>query len=197
MTPLALLSQIPAVWRKRILAIAAGVLVLCAVFEAGKFSNPAKIIEHTKTVHDVVQVAAEAKTDSSSSSSSTGTARDRSIEETHHPDGTVTVITHDVETKIEYRDVVHTVEVEKIVTVEKKVEVEKTRIVETARPQWRAGLLVGLTTSSSRVVAPELLFPVVPLDAGVTLERRIAGTVWMGAWLNTDKSAGVSLAMEF
>jgi hypothetical protein len=62
------------------------------------------------------------------------------------------------------------------------------RVVESARPGWRASVAAGW--------APERL-TLRPEVYGVEVSRRIVGTVWIGAWARTDRMGGLVLAMEF
>jgi hypothetical protein len=62
------------------------------------------------------------------------------------------------------------------------------RVVESARPGWRLSVAAGW--------APEAL-SLRPGLYGVEVSRRVAGTVWIGAWAKTDRTGGLVLAMEF
>jgi hypothetical protein len=66
---------------------------------------------------------------------------------------------------------------------------ERTVIVrEQARPSWRLTAAAGW-----KLDAPELR----PQVYGLDVSRRVAGPVWLGAWARTDRTAGVSLAVEW
>jgi hypothetical protein len=58
----------------------------------------------------------------------------------------------------------------------------------TRRASWRAGLAAGWDVRELRP-RPSLL----QLD----LARRVAGPVWVGAWARSDRTAGLSLAVEW
>jgi hypothetical protein len=191
-------GEIPADWRRRGALAGVVLMLMLTSFAFGRFSKQATVVHDRSTVRETLTVADTKSATTAASSSSTGVAVDHTIEETHRPDGTVTIVKHDVETKIVYRDVVRTVEVEKRVEVAHNVYLHRyAGHFAPAPAQWRVGLQAGLTTSPTRVTAPTLLFPIIPVDAGLSLERRIVGPVWGGAWVNTDKSAGLSLAVEF
>jgi hypothetical protein len=57
------------------------------------------------------------------------------------------------------------------------------------KPDWNISLLVGASTGS------KLLPP--PMTAGVHVQRRILGPVYVGVWGMTDVSAGLSVGFEF
>jgi hypothetical protein len=58
----------------------------------------------------------------------------------------------------------------------------------TARPRWRVAGAAGW-----RLDAPELR----PQLYGLDVSRRVAGPLWLGAWARTDRTAGISLAVEW
>lgn len=66
--------------------------------------------------------------------------------------------------------------------------VTEVRTVERARSSWRVGAAAGWSITRP-ALRPELY--------GVDLSRRVVGPVWLGAWARTDKTAGVSLAVEW
>jgi hypothetical protein len=69
-------------------------------------------------------------------------------------------------------------------------EVEQHREVLATPPQWRAGVLAGLD--------PTRPLELDRLALGAHVERRIAGPVFLGAWvLPTTPAAGLSLTVEF
>lgn len=67
-------------------------------------------------------------------------------------------------------------------TTDKK---EIIKIVENAKPQWKASALAGYNLDKSAPVY------------GVAVDRRILGNIYMGAWGTTDKQVGLSVSMEF
>lgn len=125
--------------------------------------------------------------------------------ETKSPDGTV--ITKEIEDKNidtlvkekENSTELKVVEVIKEVVVTK--EIEKEKIVTPVLAQWHLGVLVG--------VAPRFDVPSeTPLLLGLEAERRLAGPVWLGAWVSggsplvggfklTNASVGLKVAIEF
>jgi hypothetical protein len=62
------------------------------------------------------------------------------------------------------------------------------RVVESARPGWRLSVAAGWDAEALSL-RPGLY--------GVEVSRRVAGTVWLGAWARTDRTGGLVLAMEF
>ena len=70
-------------------------------------------------------------------------------------------------------------------------ELTKTATVD-ARPNWSVSLLPGVQFAGEKAVT--LYGPGV---LGASVERRIIGPVWMGAWASTSGAAGVVLKGEF
>lgn len=66
--------------------------------------------------------------------------------------------------------------------------VREVREVVRERPSWRVGAAAGWSITRP-TLRPELY--------GVDLSRRIAGPVWLGVWARTDRTAGVSVAVEW
>jgi hypothetical protein len=62
------------------------------------------------------------------------------------------------------------------------------RVVESARPGWRLSVAAGWD-AEALTLRPGLY--------GVEVSRRVAGTVWVGAWARTDRTGGISAALEF
>lgn len=61
----------------------------------------------------------------------------------------------------------------------------------TTRPDWRVGVLAGVSLREPAV-------PIAgPLVLGVQVERRIIGGVSAGAWVNTVGAAGAVVSVEF
>lgn len=61
----------------------------------------------------------------------------------------------------------------------------------TQQVDWRLGVQVGASVRDP-------LLPIAgPLVLGASLERRLAGGISAGAWLNTSGAAGASLSLEF
>ena len=63
---------------------------------------------------------------------------------------------------------------------------EESKVTDNARPGWRLSLGAGWSAVQPR-----------PDSYRLELSRRLVGTVWLGAWASTDKTAGLSLAMEW
>lgn len=104
------------------------------------------------------------------------------------PDGTITDRTIEREGSAESGTVT-----EAITRVE-TVEVERERIVEktvTLRSDWRVSVLAGASLRDP-------LLPIAgPLVLGMSAERRIAGGLSVGLWVNTFGAAGGVVSMEF
>lgn len=62
------------------------------------------------------------------------------------------------------------------------------RVVERVRPSWRVSAQAGWSITRP-ALQPELY--------GAEVSGRIGGPVWLGVWARTDKTAGVSLAVEW
>jgi len=115
------------------------------------------------------------------------------------------------EVKIQYKEVIKEVEVERknVITIIKEIErpdgtkekitkiVDKSTIekdiekktnkvttVKALKPQWKVAALVGIGISS-------------PAVYGAQIERRIFGPFFLGVWGNTNKTMGISVSMEF
>ncbi len=52
------------------------------------------------------------------------------------------------------------------------------------KPNWKVSGLVGLNTDRKTVY-------------GATIDRRIVGNVFVGAWATTEKTGGISIGLEF
>lgn len=111
--------------------------------------------------------------------------------ETKAPDGTVTKTTEKtqsggtkstvakVETKVEYRD-----------RTEYR-DREVVRVAPAPLPTWRVSVHGGAT-----LVEPLISIPGAPRAVvGASLERRVAGPLWAGAWANTSGAAGLSVGV--
>jgi len=79
--------------------------------------------------------------------------------------------------------------------VEDRTETEKRRdqesreskIVQNAKPQWKVSGLVG-TKDWTNISSPVY---------GISVERRIAGPIFVGAWGTTGSNVGISVGLEF
>lgn len=168
--------------RRWFIAAAVGVLALAASFGAGRYSAPEHVREKVVTVERQVRAETKAETHQAATSQATA-ATERVVWRTRtivRPDGTrettregergassttdtrTAVNDTKVETRIEYRD---------------RVELRE-KTVDRARPDWRAGALVGVRGLSLR---PQF---------GALVERRILGPVSVGVY-GTGSSAGL------
>jgi hypothetical protein len=62
------------------------------------------------------------------------------------------------------------------------------RVIVRERPSWRVTAQAGWATTRP-TIRPEIY--------GAEVSRRIVGPAWLGVWARTDKTAGVSLAVEW
>ncbi len=77
--------------------------------------------------------------------------------------------------------------VKEVTTTKKKETTTKgtsIKIVEN-KPDWKASALVGYNLDKSAMVY------------GASVDRRILGNIFVGAWGTTDKQVGLSVGMEF
>jgi hypothetical protein len=163
---------------KRRLFVAAGALIaLVAAFLGGRFSRPAERKTETVTVY-----AAHSKDAGSLSIDSGQKTRERIVTVTkREPGGTVYVtettdrlLSSDLELDLGWKR-----------ETDAKGETKQT-VTTTARPSWR---LDGQAGWSSLSPAPDLY--------GIGISRRVAGTLWVGGWARTDKTAGLGVALEW
>jgi hypothetical protein len=89
------------------------------------------------------------------------------------PDGTT-----EIDTTITDKDV----ETTTIADVKKTEET-----ITNLKPQWNVRGLVGVSSFNFAN----------PMVYGLNIERRIIGPIFVGAWGTTDKSAGLSIGLEF
>lgn len=92
--------------------------------------------------------------------------------ETWHPDGT-----HTIETYVLNQD---TIVIEKELVAEKEIRKEIEKIIESQKPNW----ILGVTYGNRQ-------------DYGATVDRRILGPVFLGAYAKSDRDIGIALKMEF
>lgn len=167
MTAGALLAVLRKRWR--IVALVVG-LVVTLTLRACFPSPPARVETSTATNTAAAVVASQHST----------RARERRTERTDtRPDGR-RVVTVTTERETEAAKTQATVNVE-VRTVSKTITIRE-------RASWRAGASAGWRLDDLQA-RPELV--------QLHLERRIVGPWWVGAWARTDKSAGVSLAVEW
>jgi hypothetical protein len=60
------------------------------------------------------------------------------------------------------------------------------KVTTSARPGWRLAVMAGTDRLSLS-----------PTIYGGQIDRRLFGTLWLGAWATTEKQAGLSVALEF
>jgi len=66
-------------------------------------------------------------------------------------------------------------------------ESRESKIVQNAKPQWKVSGLVG-TKDWTNISTPVY---------GISVERRIAGPIFVGAWGTTGSNVGISVGLEF
>lgn len=156
-------------------------LALVAAFLAGKYSAPVKTVERVK-----VETKVETKIE----------WRDRIVEK--RVEGPVRIRTVVIEKEGERRTETTEERAPVVVdtstakdggaSVESDTKSDALRITESARPGWRASVAAGWNPSALRLD---------PSVYELRLERRLLGTLWLGAWGRTDRTGGLSLAMEW
>lgn len=160
---------------KRALQTAAACVAVAAVaFAAGRFSAPLEVEEResVRVVYRDRVVTVKGKTETRV------VYRDRVIT----PDGTTRE--QELERTATREDLERTA----------TREGERERVVEkvvTVRPDWRVGVLAGASVRDPLVTLSG------PLVLGVQVDRRIAGGVSAGVWVNTVGAGGLSLSLEF
>jgi hypothetical protein len=165
------------------LAVGAAVLLFGGGMYAGSRVAPTRVqtrdVERVVYRDRTVSVAVAAKTETRAETRHTVRTR------VTRPDGTReerTETTRGVD--VERREATasaQTVERERLVYRDREVKVER------ARPDWRAGALVGV----------DPFHPLSGFVYGATVERRVLGPVWLGAWGLSSRAVGLSLSLEF
>jgi hypothetical protein len=152
-------------------------LVVLAFF-AGKFTTPAEVQEiHTTEVKWKEKITT---VDRTVKARTLVVYVDRVIS----PDGTI-------KEKSETREV-ESIKADTSSLVDRSgLRKEETSKVTVAQAKWRVGALVGAS-----LTAPAI--PITgPLVLGATVEMRIVGGVWVGAWVLTSGQAGGKISGEF
>lgn len=166
---------------KRRLYLAGGALLaLVAAYIAGRYSAPTKVVE-TVRVETQIQTVTEWR--------DRIVYRDRTkvrtvVVERKAPDGsseTVTTTTQD-------NDIAGGSESTGSTDTAVAQTSEAKRVTETGRPGWRASVAAGWSPGALSL-SPEVYEG--------RLERRLIGTLWLGAWARTDKTAGLSVGFEW
>lgn len=172
----------------RLEQLGGGAVAIALAFAAGRYSTPERVVERT----------VEAKVERGEVSSGVRTTDDERVSTTvvrvveSRPDGTrIETERHEAA-----REVVREVEVVRVETVEKIVYRDRERTEENAAPQWRIGAELGIANAPRRIDIPGVP-RYAPIVAGVTLERRIAGPVWVGGFVSSTPAAGLRVAVEF
>lgn len=151
------------------------VVALAGAFVVGRYSKPVEVrtevVERTVTVErrTVVEKRVEvAKRDRRSKTTTTT-----------KPDGSSTTVTESHEREDTRTETARDTTAETATETERHAK-EETRVSE---PDWRVGGMVGLSG--------------VGTVYGGSIERRILGPVWLGAWGLSSGAFGVSVGVEF
>jgi hypothetical protein len=165
--------------KRRALIAAGSLLALVAAFTAGRFAAPAKVVERVKVETKTVTVTEW---------------KDRVVEK--RTQGPVRVVERVVEKPGEGRVVTRWIDRGPVTTdttrdgsgsasTKTDAKTDASRVV-TAQPSWHIEGQAGWSRLSP---SPDLY--------GFGVSRRIAGTVWLGAWARTDKTAGIGIELEW
>jgi hypothetical protein len=184
MTTLIELPKPPPLSKARRYLVGGGLcfFVLVAAVLAGRYSLPARVVETVK-----VETKVETKVE----------WRDRVVEK--RVEGPVRVVTRVVtapsgertEERVEEHGPVVTdrdIHAEGGSASMALASSESYKLTENPRPGWRVSVAAGWNPNR------------LSLDPSVydlRVERRVFGTLWLGAFARTDKTGGLSLAMEF
>lgn len=200
-------------WKYIKIAIVA-IVLLVAAFATGRYTVPTKIVEQRVEVEKKVEVVRIDEQKVLELTAQLKIAEDRvaelnkKVHKTEHtvkkPDGTVEVTkTEDTDTSSSSHSHTDTTSnttekqveikyVDRIVEVQHEVVV--TKIVDAEKPQWLIGPMVGVNFRDLTV--PQGVFTG-PFSFGATVERRIAGPVFVGVWGVTSGQVGISALIEF
>lgn len=137
---------------------------------------PERVEERREVVEEVRQLEEEHRQEE------TATVRHVETREERRPDGAVTI----VRVEDERTEAAATVERER--QADARAELREVKVTERARPSWRVSAQAGWSITRPSI-RPELY--------GAEVSRRIVGPLWLGVWGRADRTAGVSLAMEW
>lgn len=160
--------------RRRLVIAGAAALALVAAFLAGKYSSPRKVEERIK-----IETRVE--------------WRDREV--TKRVEGPVREVERIVERPGAERVVTRWIERGPVTTdtasdasSSTSAQSSASKVTTPARPDWRASVAAGWDPRAL-ALKPEVYEG--------RVERRVLGTVWLGAWGRTDRTAGVSVGAEW
>lgn len=189
-------------------AVGAAILLLCGSFGAGRYSRPARVEvrEHTVTQtqivekivnHDVIQtqvVHDTVKVDNVVTK----------IVWEKAPDGTVRTVETitDLSKTAEQTSAAsqHVTDTRTDVSASSKTETTKSTVTEYARPAWSVAVMPGLDLrglASDGISGLSTASLVKRGVLGVSVDRRIIGPVFVGAWGNTSGAGGLTVRVEF
>lgn len=168
--------------------------VIAAVFLGVYFGGAAPRVEYRERERIIYQDREVVKTvEVKVREESTNTRRRVERVRVERPDGTK--IEREIEREELQADVreqaqhVEVREVERVVYQDRQV----TKVIEHARPMWRAGVLAGLDVRRVSLIPPSPG----PVILGATVERRIVGPIHAGVWGLSSGAFGVSASVEF
>ena len=147
------------------------------------------VVYQDKIIDKIVYVKVQAKAvhkETTTTKAKDGTVVTRVVEDDH-----TDTSTKKDEDKIQIKYVDRVIEKEVIKTVEKE------KIVTTAKPQWRAGAMVGIDFVTVLGGHAQPLPQLGPVVIGIEAERRIAGPFSLGVWGTTSAQAGILANIEW
>jgi hypothetical protein len=172
--------------RKALILAGVEVLALVAAFTGGRYSKPTETRVETKVEYRDKIVEVEKKNVNKDIKKRVETKTTT----TENPDGTKTTTVTKVEDTTDHSKT--TVDKNKTETHEGKS--EELKLEKRELPNWRVAGKVGFDIGKLQVASLDLKTNMV---YGVELNRRLFSTVWVGAWGMSNKTAGLSLAIEF
>lgn len=176
--------------KKKSLIVLGVIVAMVLSYLGGRYSGPEKIKTITETIIKIEEKIVEKKIYIKQKQQKKHV--EKVIETVKKADGTVVTTTKiitdtDTKTNVSLNET-------KDVTLNATKEDKKIIIVENAKPQWRVSGKVGVDFSKISL----LNVPTAnDLTYGIGVERRIIGTVYVGAWGMTNKSGGLSISVDF
>ena len=160
--------------RRKLIVAGAAALALIAAFLGGRYSRTAKVVETVK-----VETRVE--------------WRDREV--TKRVEGPVREVERIVERPGAERVVTRWIERGPVTTdtaadasSSTSAQSSASKVTTPTRPDWRASVAAGWDPRAL-ALKPEVYEG--------RLERRVLGTVWLGVWGRTDRTAGLAIGMEW
>lgn len=174
--------------RRALAAAVVSLLLLVLGAIVGRATAPAKIVEVKREASGEISAQAKKTEDASARTLALDTRHVASLHKrsVRRPDGTVVrdvAVVMEAETHGTKQEAQEHREAE-IRYVDRWHTKEEIKIVEAARPQWRAGVFGGATLGLR------------PTYGGI-LERRVAGPIIAGAWATSEPAAGLMIGIEW